>query len=90
MRDKQDGDSARAQLVHFAHAALSKIEIAHGQCFIHQQDLGIQIDGHGESQPHHHAARVSLHGPVDEVANFGELLDVFIPRINLPLRQSQD
>ena len=74
--DEQDGDAARAQLVHLAHAALAEIDVAHGQRFIHQQNFGIHIDGHGEGQPHHHAARIRLDRLVDEVADFGEGFDV--------------
>jgi len=55
--------------VNLAHAALAEIEVADGQGFVHQQDFGVHIDGHGEGQPHHHAARISLDRLVDEFAD---------------------
>ena len=76
VRDEQDGDAARAQLVHLAHAALAEIDVADGQRFVHQQDFRIDVDGHGERQAHHHAARVGLHRLIDEVADLGEVFDL--------------
>ena len=76
VRDEQDGDAARAQLVHLAHAALAEVDVADRQRFVHQQDLGIDVDRHGERQAHHHAARIGLDRLIDEVADFGEVLDV--------------
>ncbi len=66
-----------AQFVHLAHAALAEIDVAHGQGFIHQQDFGIHVDGHGERQPHHHAAGIGLDRLVDEFADLGEGLDAW-------------
>ena len=48
--DEEDGNAARAQLMHFAHAALAEVDIAHGEGFVHQQDFGVHVDGYGESQ----------------------------------------
>ena len=90
VRDEQNGDAARAQLVHLAHAALAEINVAHGQGFIHQQDFRIHVDGHGERQPHHHAARVSLDRLVDELADFGEGFDFAVALVDLPRGQAQD
>ena len=75
VRDEQDGDAARPQFVHLAHAALAEVDVAHGQRLVHEQDLRVHMDRHGEGQPHHHAAGVGLHGLVDEVADFGEFLN---------------
>ena len=59
--NEENGDAARAQLMHLAHAALAEVDVAHGQGFIHQQNFGIDVDGHGESQAHHHAAGIGFH-----------------------------
>ena len=90
VRDEQDGDAARAQFVDLAHAALAEIDVADGQRFVHQQDLGIHVDGHGERQPHHHAARIGLHRLVDEIADFGEVLDILVALVDLPGGEAQD
>ena len=81
--DEEDGDAARAQLMHLAHAALAEIDIAHGQGFIHQQNFRIDIDGDGEGQAHHHAAGISFHRLIDELADFGEALDVLVALVDL-------
>ena len=65
-------------LVHLAHAALPEIDVADGQGFIHQQDLRVHVDRHGECQADHHAARIGLDRLIDEVADLGEILDVFV------------
>ena len=82
--NEQDGDAARAQFVDLAHAALAEIDVAHGQGFVHQQDFGVHVDGHGEGQPHHHAARIGLDRLVDEVADLGEGFDVLVALVDLP------
>ena len=79
-----------AHLVNFAHAALPEINIAHRKRFIHQQDLGLHVNGDGESQPDGHAAGVSLHWLIDELANFGELLDLGKLRVDLLAREAQN
>src|ERR1035437_439092 len=82
--DEQDGDAALAEFVDLAHAALTEVNVAHGEGFIDQQDFGIDIDGDGEGEAHHHAAGVRLHRLIDEVADFGEGGDVFVALVDLP------
>ena len=76
--------------MHLAHATLAKIDVAHRQGFIHQQDFRIHVDGHGERQPHHHAARIRFHRLVDEFADFGEILDIPVALVDLPGGEAQD
>ena len=90
VRNEQDGDTALAEFVDLAHAALAKVNVADGQRFIHQQDFRIDIDRDGEGQAHHHAAGVGLDRLVDEVADFGEGGDVFVPLVDLARGESQD
>jgi hypothetical protein len=71
------------KFVDLAHAALAKVNVADGQRFIHQQDFGIDIDGHGEGQPHHHPAGVGFHRLIDEVADLREGLDIAVALVDL-------
>ena len=86
----KDGNAAGAQVMHLAHAALAEVDIAHGQGFVHQQDLGVHIDGDGEGQPHYHAAGVRLDGLADEVADFGEGLDIGVALLDLAGGEAED
>src|ERR1035437_7616409 len=88
--DKEDGDAAGAQLMHFAHAALAEINIAHGEGFIHEEDFGIDVDGDGEGQTNDHAAGIGLDGLVDEGADLGEALDVFVAFVDLAGGEAED
>ena len=76
VRNEQDGDSARAELVNFAQAALAEVDIAHGESFVHQKNFGIDVDRDREGQANHHAARIRLDRLVDEVADLSEFSDV--------------
>src|ERR1017187_1230221 len=88
--DEQDGDAALAQLVDLAHAALAEIDVADGEGFVDQQDFGIDADGYGEGQAHHHAAGIGLDGLVDEVADFGEVFDVLVALVDLAGGETED
>ena len=60
---------------HFAHATqalLLEFGIAYGKHFVHDQDLGIEVRGHGIAQAHLHAAAVSLDGRIQMVFNATE------------------
>ncbi len=76
MGDKENRDAARAQLVDLAQAALPEVDVADRQSFVNEKNLGVHVDGDGESQPDDHAARVCLDRLVDEIANLGEVRDV--------------
>ena len=75
MGDEQDGDSARAELMNFAHAAVAEVDIADRESFIDQKNFRIEMDGDGEREAHDHAARIGLDRLVDEIADFGEVFD---------------
>src|SRR5580700_10881619 len=48
------------------------------------------MNRNGKSQAHTHAARVSLDGLIDELANLGELFDLRKSRVNLTTRQAEN
>ena len=64
VRHEENGHAGVAHLVHFAHAALPEIDIAHRERFIHQQDLGLHMDGDGKGQAHA-PCRSSKSSPAD-------------------------
>ena len=69
-----------------------EVLIAHGQDLVDQQDLGFDVDGDGEAEPHEHARRVVLHRVVDEpwyVAP-SELDDGIEAGVDVPLREAED
>ena len=76
--------------MHLAHATLAEVEIADGQGLIHQQHLGIDVDGHGEGEADHHTAGVGFHRPVDEVADFGEGFDFPVAAVDLAGGKAED
>ena len=88
--DEEHGDAAGAQLMNFAHAALAKVDIAHGEGFIHQQNLGVDVNGDGEGEADGHAARIGLDGLVDELADFGEVFDVAVSLVDLAFGEAQN
>ena len=75
VRHEKDRDLPLPQLFEFADAAVRKNRIAHRKGLIHDQNIRIDVNGGGESQPDIHAARILFHWPVDEVADLGERLN---------------
>ncbi len=74
--DHDDGGATMLQFAHAVEALELEGDVAHGQHFVEQQDLGLDMDGDREAQPHVHARRVELHRRIDEVAYLGELDDL--------------
>src|ERR1017187_7690779 len=88
--NEQNRDAPRAQFVHLAHAALPEVDVAHRQGFVHQQDLRVHVDGYSKREPDDHTARIGLHRLVDELADFGKVLDILVALVDLPGAQAQD
>jgi len=57
-------------------ACALKEYLAHGERFVHDEDVRIDVDGDCKRQPHVHAAGVGLDGLIDEVTDVGEREDV--------------
>ena len=95
VRDEEHRPAGGAEVLHPPEAAPLELGVAHGQHLVDEQDLGLEVRGDREREPHVHAARVALHGRVDELLDAGELDDLveacaaisrrFMPRIE-PLR----
>ena len=76
MGDEQDGGAARDQLLETAEALGLELGVPHGQSLVDDQHVRLDAGRDGKGQPHVHAGRVRLDGPVDELANVGEGFDV--------------
>src|SRR5215469_7550495 len=76
--------------MHFAHAALTEVNVPDRERFIDEEDFGVQVDGDRERQADDHATRVCFYGLADEVANFGESLDFRKAPVHVFGRQAED
>ena len=90
VRHEDDSDAASTQLVDPAHTAVAEIGVAHRERLIHEEHLGIHVDGNGESQPHCHAARIRLHRLVDEISDLGELFDCLVAAVDFAFGEAED
>ena len=63
--------------------------VAHRQDLVDHQDVGVDVDGHGEAQPHVHARRVELDRAVDELLELGEVDDGVEDPVDLPLGHAE-
>ena len=87
-----DEDQRGALVEHGTHAlqaALLEAGVAHGQDLVDEKDVGLQERGHGEAEPHLHAARVELELPVDGVVELRERDDLIEALADLATAQSQ-
>ena len=57
-------------------AFLGEEDIAYGEGFVDDEDVRLDIDGHGKGEPHHHARGVGLDRLVNEVADVGKGRDL--------------
>ena len=57
--DEQDRAAVAADVAHLAEALLLERGVADGEHFVDDQDLGLEVRGHRERQPHVHAASCS-------------------------------
>ena len=60
------------ELLHPAQALLLELRVADREHLVHEQDLRLEVRRHRERQPHVHAARVALHGGVQELCESPE------------------
>src|SRR5690348_2518336 len=70
-------------------AFLAESGIAHRQNLVNQQDIRVNLGGHGESQSHVHAGRILFDRGINEFANLREVYDALLPFQNLPAGQTQ-
>jgi len=87
---KQNRASFASYLTHLPQAFLLKFRITHREHFVHQEDLRFQVCGDGEGEANVHAARIMLHGRVDEFFDLGESDDFIELSSNLTLAHTED
>jgi len=90
MTHKQHRSSALRHLAHLAQALLLELRVADGEHLVHDQDLRVQVGGHGEGEAHVHAAGVALHGGVQELFHAGEVHDGVELTLDLLALHAQD
>ena len=57
---------------HLPKALALKVQVAHRQDFVDDQNLAPQMRGHGKGEPHVHPAAVMLHGRIEKAIDAGE------------------
>jgi hypothetical protein len=73
MAYKQDGAAFFFRhFFHFTDAFLLELNVSHGQHFVHDQDLGLEVGGHREGEFYIHAAGVAFHRGVYELLDLRE------------------
>src|SRR6266496_1426104 len=90
MCHEQNGSAAVDDFVHLRKAFLLELRVAHGQHFIDNEDLRIQVRGHSECQSHIHATRVMLDGRFEKFLRSREVNNLVKLRVDLAPAHAQD
>ena len=76
VRDEEHGSTGGPDLFHTAEASGLELRVADGEDLVDQEDLGLEVRGDRECEPHVHSARVPLDRRVDEPLDTRELDDL--------------
>ncbi len=90
MTYKQHCPPFLSHVPHLTQTLLLKRHIPYRQHLIHQQDLRLQVSGHGKAQAHAHTTGVVLHRRVNESLHFSKGHDFVKLAVNLSPRHTQD
>ena len=74
--DEEDGTSLARDLAHLPQALRLELGVADREHLVDDEDVGVEVSGHREREPHVHPARVALHRRVDELLDAGEVDDL--------------
>src|SRR5437868_3713552 len=66
MTDKQNDAPSAHDLGHYAQSFFLKLYISDGQHFIDHENIGLEVRGDRESEPHVHSARVALYRRIEK------------------------
>jgi hypothetical protein len=88
--DEQDGAAVLLELGDLVQALALERLVADGQDLVDEQDVGADVDGHGEPEPHVLARAVVLDLVVDERLELGEGDDVVEVALGLAAAQAED
>ena len=83
VRDEHDRPALGLELLDPAQALHLERLVADGEHFVDEQDVGVEVDGHGEAEADVHPGRVVLDRFVDELGELGELDDVVEDAVDL-------
>ena len=81
--DEHDRAALGLELLDPAQAFHLERLVADGEDFVDEEDVGVEVDGHGEAEAHVHPRRVVLDRFVDELGELGELDDVVEDPVDL-------
>ena len=88
VRTKQHGGALRFELHDALKRLFGKRAIAHAQCFVNDQNIGVGAGGNRESQAHIHAAGIGFNGLVNELTYARKLNNAFVQRIGFCARKT--
>src|SRR6266511_2552441 len=88
--DEHDGASLLLELFHLVQTLTLERDVTDGEDLIHEENGGIHVHGHGESQTDVHPRRIELHLVVYEVLELGEGHDVVEHAVGLLAGQPQE
>ena len=83
MRDKQQGGALCLELANALVALVLEVSVAYGQCFINDEDVGLDSSGCGKCQTHQHATGINAHRLMQCIANFSKGHDVVHAPVNV-------
>ena len=72
MRNKKDCPAAATEPIHGVEAFALKARVAYSQNLINDEDIGIEMGGHGKAQAQAHAGRVALDRCIQELCHAGK------------------
>ena len=89
MADEQNGLTKLFELFKFMITLCLEEHVSHRQSLIYNKDLRVNVDGHGKSQPHKHAAGIGLHRLMDKFSDICKIQYILQTFIDLLLGKSQ-
>ena len=88
--DENHGPPMVRHFLHFPQALLLKAAVSHRQDFVDDQNIRLEVGGHGESQPHIHARGEAFDRGVQEHFRFGKADDFVEFALDLDLGHAED
>ena len=90
VRDKDDGATLLGHLPHLPQALGLELLVTDRQDLIGDEDVRLQVSGHGEGQAQVHARGVAFYGGVQELLHLREPDDVVEAGLDLLLVHAED
>ena len=72
MRDEQNRHPTLTKLLDPRKAFALECLVPHRKRLIHNEDIGLDMDGNGECEPHIHTTRIGADWLVNKIANIGK------------------